>query len=193
MKKHRRIFALILAVLLLFSAIVFVSAEPEEQEVVRLGEVQSLRETNSETYLLSDGSYECVVYAQDKYYLDDSDTLQLIDHTIKAETSGLNTTYTNTANSFDVDFSGSGTPQVSIAYEGNSITFSPLSDISLDNPITANAHVARIGRVDNCLTLESLTPTGSNTVTYEDAFTSTDLVYVLGQGDGSVVPLSLTI
>ncbi len=179
MKKHRRIFTLILAMLLLFSAIVFVSAEPEEQEAVRLGEVQSLRETNSETYLLSDGSYECVVYAQDKYYVDDTDTLQLIDNTIKAETSGLNTTYTNTANIFDVDFSTGGTPQVSIAYEGNSITFSPLTDISLDDPITANDHVARIGKVENCLTLDSLTPTGSNTVTYENAFAASDLVYVL--------------
>ena len=33
--------------------------------------------------------------------------------------------------------------------------------------------------MDNCLTLESLTPTGSNTVTYANAFTATDLTYVL--------------
>ena len=30
-------------------------------------EVENLRETNAETYLMSDGSYECVVYAYDKY------------------------------------------------------------------------------------------------------------------------------
>lgn len=184
MKKNRRILSLLLAVSLLFSSSALVSAtgtaQTEEAEVVRLGEVESLRETNSQTYLLSDGSYECVVYAEDKFYLDESDTLQLIDNSIKAETTALSTTYTNTANVFDVTFSDSGAPEVSISLDGKSVTFSPLNASSgTGNHIVAEDCAALVGKVNYCQTLDTLTSTGSNTVTYEDAFTNTDLVYVL--------------
>lgn len=60
-------------------------------------ELTELRQTNSETYLMSDGTYECVVYPENKYY-PIGDTLELIDNTIKATRDG----YTNTANAFDV-------------------------------------------------------------------------------------------
>ena len=51
-------------------------------EVTRVREDVSLRTTNSETYLLSDGTYECVVYAEDKYYTDENNTLVRIDNSI---------------------------------------------------------------------------------------------------------------
>lgn len=42
--------------------------EAELREPVRVEEVSELRERNADTYLLSDGSYECVVYSENKYY-----------------------------------------------------------------------------------------------------------------------------
>lgn len=148
-----------------------------------------MRETNSETFLLSDGTYECVVYAYDKYYADENDALHPIDNTIAkiANTSKLGsrfsttgTVYKNSANAFDVYFSEGNNPEVSIQYKDTSLTFSPLNDTNkLGNPISTEDCAFRIGEVDNCATLGALTATGNNTVTYSDVFADTDLVYVL--------------
>lgn len=82
MRKNVRILSLFLAMVLLFTSFSFVSASEnatEQATVTRVQEVEALRETNSETYLMSDGTYECVIYAYDKYYADENDTLQLVD------------------------------------------------------------------------------------------------------------------
>jgi len=48
-----------------------INAQSEvEDDVVRVEEVSELRDKNSDTFLLSDGSYECVIYGEDKYFLD---------------------------------------------------------------------------------------------------------------------------
>lgn len=182
MKKLRFIAVLLLIVSLVLTPFASVSAVSAE-EVVRVGEVEALRETNSETYLMSDGTYECVVYAENKYYPDENEVLQPINNAIVAASDGANllsTQYTNTANAFDVTFSGSGTPEVSISYNGAEISFSPVNATGQGNAhITASECVASIGAVQNCSTLSSLTATGSNTATYANAFGSADLVYVL--------------
>ena len=63
MKKKLRSLALFMTFVLLFSSVSFaVSAEPAPAAApTRVMEVENLRETNAETYLMSDGSYECVV------------------------------------------------------------------------------------------------------------------------------------
>ena len=48
------------------------AAEPGTADPDQLGEVLELREKNSETYRLEDGSYECVVFAEDKYFEDET-------------------------------------------------------------------------------------------------------------------------
>ena len=160
-----------------------VETPAEEEPVVRVGEVESLRETNSETYLMSDGTYECVVYAENKYYLDENEVLQPINNAIVAASSGANllsTQYTNTANAFDVTFSGSGTPEISISYGEAGITFVPVNATGSGNMhMTASASAIAIGGVENCSTLSQLAATGSNTATYANAFGTADLVYVL--------------
>lgn len=199
LKKMKKLVALLLVLSLSLSFPAYaVEAETqtaEETEAVRVAEVESLRETNSETYLMSDGTYQCVVYAEDKYYLDDNDTLQVIDNTIVLETASADASlnavgsaaasgrYKNAANAFDVSFSGSGIPEVSMAMDGNSVAFSPLT-ASGGNTIQMNAVASPIsvGAVNDCAALGQLTATGSNTVTYENAFANTDLVYVLENG-----------
>ena len=81
---------------------------------------------------------------------------------------------------FDVTFSGSGTPEISISYGDAGITFVPVNATGSGNMhMTASASAVAIGAVQNCATLSQLTATGSNTATYANAFGTADLVYVL--------------
>lgn len=187
MTKKNKLLALFMTFVLLFSSVSFaVSAESAPAAApTRVAEVESLRVTNSETYLMSDGTYECVVYAYDKYYKDTSNTLQLVDNKIIPADTDERTTrittdatqYKNAANAFDVHFSDSNTPQISIAYSGASITFSPISTVS--NHISTQICDFSVGKVTDCTGLNELTYTGDNTVTYSGAFPNADLVYVL--------------
>lgn len=159
------------------------SAAQDQAPAERVREVVALRETNSETYLLSDGSYECVVYAGDKYYRDDRNGLKLIDNTLILDEASAKTEkrhYKNTANSFQVTFSDSDTPTVTMTKDDLGITFQAAA-ASGGNPFqTASTQKAvTVGAVRNCDTLTDLTDTGSDTITYTNAFYSTDLVYVL--------------
>ena len=72
-----------------------------------VGEAEWLRETNSETYMLSDGGYECVVFSEDKYFRDDEGSLSLIDNSIiasPAEINGKEYMFKNRANGYTVRF-----------------------------------------------------------------------------------------
>lgn len=179
----RKIVSIWLVVVILFVCIsIPVSADnavPVEMFVesangrVIIKEIEGLRQTNSETYLLSDGSYECVVYAEDKYYWDDRGELKLINNSIVEVDSGKNgSTYKNAGNRFDVYFSSKGLPAVSMEYKQYGVSFSAISN-------GKNNAAIKVGSVENCRTLSELTRTGNNTVRYEDAFGTADLVYVL--------------
>ena len=120
----------------------------------------------------------------DKYYKTADNSLQLTSNKIvpaaTAERSGKlssgKTQYKNAANAFDVHFSGSGTPEVSVAYQGASVTFSPVVPLGTSSRQSTGFAV---GKVTTCKALDALTYTGDNTVTYSNAFPDTDLVYVL--------------
>lgn len=184
MTKKNRLLALFMTFVLLFSSISF-AVSAESAAPTRLSEIEAMRQTNSETYLMSDGSYQCVVYAYDKYYEAADNTLQLVDNRIvaasaterTAKLAADKTQYKNAANAFDVHFSDSSAPEISIAYSGASITFSPISTAS--NHISTQICDFSVGKVNNCTALNELTYTGDNTVTYSNAFSNTDLVYVL--------------
>lgn len=184
-RKLRCLLSLILVVVLLFSSTSLVAANAPvtatETAAVRVSEVEALRQTNAETYLMSDGSYECVVYSGNKYYYDSANTLQRIDNSVvAAKTVSGKSQYKNAANMFDVTFSSSGVPQIGISYQGKSITFSPMNATSGRNDKISAAHsTITVGKIDNCAALDQLTETGSNTVAYKNAFAGTDLVYVL--------------
>jgi len=159
------------------------STAQNQMPVERVREVVALRETNSETYLLSNGNYECVVYAGDKYYRDSRNALKLIDNTLildEATAKTENRHYKNTANSFQVTFSDSDTPTVTMTKDHLGITFraESASGGSPFQTATSNKTVT-VGAVRNCDTLTQLTDTGTDTITYANAFYNTDLVYVL--------------
>ena len=109
----KRLVALSLLLVMLCSALMFVgaassAAEPEASEPKQLGEVLEFREKNSETYRLEDGSYECVVFAEDKYFEDENGKLVEISNTIfpeKHTIAGKEYGFTNEANSKHIYFS----------------------------------------------------------------------------------------
>ena len=185
MRKLKQLISLFIVLTLFFNGTFVFATQPsldEEPHIERVKEIKPLRQTNSETYLMSDGSYECIIYSGNKYYEDNANDLQLIDNTIttaipSSSNSGI---YKNTANAFDTYFSKSGTPEVNIQYDGDSITFSPINTaLETPNRIDSTDPIAVIGAVDNCAILSTLTSTGNNTITYSNAFAATDLVYVL--------------
>ena len=123
-------------------------------EAARVREEESLRTTNSETYLLSDGTYECVVYAGDKYYQDVDNALKRIDNRLMpAETNsrGEITSYKNAANAFDVRLSSGSTPEISITYRDYSLSFSPVvSAFQESGGLSAQKATLSVGSVQNC-------------------------------------------
>lgn len=193
MRKNKRLFSLLIATLLLISSFNYASAAQETiqasaEEVVRVREVESLRTSNSETYLLSDGTYQCVIYSSDKYYETADGKLQQIDNSIvltgnSVNTSSFNATinnsYKNAGNRFGVSFSGQGKPKIDLTYKDYGIAFTPVSASSqIGVDLTAKMSNISVGQVQ-LNALSQLTETGSNTARYSDVFPSTDLVYVL--------------
>lgn len=151
-------------------------------QLQRVSEIVELREPNSDTYLLSDGTYECVIYAEDKYYYDEARTLRLIDNTVKANGTLINTygEYKNAANSFDIFFSNSVTPEVTILNQKSKLIFNPITSANNKSGlISETTSSIDIGKIDNCKPLDILTQTGDNTVRYENVFPETDLIYVV--------------
>ena len=200
MRHIKRTLALLISLVFLLSPIPTISAEKapptsgthaffDENTTVatpaatRVQEIEFLREKNSETYLMSDGKFECVVYANNKYYMDTDGELKIIDNSIvRAQNSGPSVmekskAYKNAANEFDIFFGAATDPKVDIQYQGKNITFAPLSATRKES--SKEQPTLSLGKVENCTTLEKLTPTGSNTVTYKNVFTGTDLIYVL--------------
>ena len=184
-----------LVLLFTLSGTVFATDQPlsTEETAIRVREIIELRTTNSETYLMSDGTRQCVVFSDDKYY-ETGNSLQLIDNSIVAESSSdkLAATgssvsrYQNKANSHKTTFSGSGTPYISMEKDGYSVSFSPTvasATLSLASAASrsfapASSNIS-IGKVNDCAPLSAIAHTGSNTATYADVFTDTDLVYVV--------------
>ena len=142
-----------------------------KESILRVGELKELRSKNSDTYLLSDGTYECVVYEQDKYYYDNNGNYQGIDNSIVIEQSsnnGVDYNYTNKANSFDVNFSEGNTCSININHNGNYL------DFALRDTKDSKVNISKGIDINGILGLNNL---GDNSITYENVYNNIDLVY----------------
>lgn len=152
------------------------SGVSNNSEPVRTALVEELRETNSDTYLLSDGRYECVVYAEDKYYKDGNGNFAEIDHGIvKAQQtrSGKRYDYKNAAGGVDVYFS-SNTPSVYIEANGKSIAFSMLEARCING--------ANPGGSSEKRSVSAYALYGENFIAYENVLADTDVIYRMTNG-----------
>lgn len=66
-RKIKIIFTVAVFVIMFLNVVIAIQCDDENTDVARVREVSELRTENSDTWLLSDGSYECVVYSYDKY------------------------------------------------------------------------------------------------------------------------------
>ena len=84
MRKLKKALSYLLVLIMLFQLLLIpmsVSGEnAAEPGIVR--ELCELRNTNSETYLRTDGLYECVVFSEDKYFLAPDGFYSEIDNSI---------------------------------------------------------------------------------------------------------------
>ena len=67
-------------------------------------EITELRESNSKTFRLSDGSYQYVCYAEDVHYRKADGSFDEIDNTLVLSANRANYVYTNNANFWKVYF-----------------------------------------------------------------------------------------
>ncbi len=157
-EKLRRLTAAAAAALtLFFSLSVYAQAEDEkspplnEAEVAetvlpapeRVGEIESLRKKNSRTYEMSDGSYECVIYAEDVNYEDESGKLVGIDNSLIADTEYA---YKNKANSWNAYFPEFLTDEKGLCVKRGdySLSFSIFSDSAIETVKEADVFKAKL-------------------------------------------------
>ena len=177
MKKSIALFMALLSVLLPIrlepyaNAGVFAEASSQNgSEPTVVQEAEWLRETNSETYILSDGSYECVVYSEDKYYRDAEGSLRTIDNSIIESPlvlEGSEYKYRNKANGYTVRFFDEQ-PKVLISAKGHEISF------ELSGSLSTGCTVGGCKSIDR---IAGYVLSGDNCVAYNGVLDNTDIVY----------------
>lgn len=175
----KRLTALSLLLVMLCSAFMVgtaaPAAEPEITDPKQLGEVLELREKNSETYRLEDGSYECVIFAEDKYFEDETGELVEISNTVVPEKhtiAGKEYGFTNEANSNRIYFS-ENEPSVLVSTGKQDLAFS----IATDRAVTPV-----IGGLKDMGEIAEYSLSGDTCFAYMNAFEHTDLVYKVRNG-----------
>lgn len=157
------------------SSPVLSAGEPKTAEPERLGEELELRTKNSETYRLSDGTYECVVFAEDKYYETEAGSLVEIDNSVIASDhvfGGKEYGFTNAANSTHVYFSDNK-PSVMISAEKGSVSF----EIETDHGVNPS-----VGGLKDTESISGYLLSGECFISYPEVFESADLVYEVKNG-----------
>lgn len=175
----KKALSIIVAFIMLLSTFGFAPNEQtqdnREQQAVQVKTVDELRETNSDTYLLSDGSYECVVYSEDKYYKNTRGEYVEIDNTIiRSKRSDTWGEYAYRNASSDTVFAFSATkPSVLIEANDRAISF------TINN---SRESTAIPGGIEKYSALFDYPINGNNSIAYIDALKSTDIVYTAANG-----------
>ncbi len=178
----RSTLSILLAIVMLVSAIPVASTAADAiadqsgtAEAERVREIPELRRTNAETYLLSDGTYECVVHSDNVYFESENGELEPIDNTIVKTDyteNGVKYSFTNAANSSKVYFSADS-PAVLIKNGDDELRFT-LADSSSGSVYTGDALKAS-GLSDCELSFE-------RSIMYTDVLRDADLVYTVSNG-----------
>lgn len=145
------------------------SGYSEEPSIVR--ELTELRSTDSSTFLRDDGTYECVIYSEDKFYRNAGGEMTEIDNSIvntNFTRNSLNYRFANAANDVRFFFADGETSSVSADYDGHFVSFIP---------INANNVIAVKDAQYQHKTIGGYSLHGKNTVAYPNLFKNADFVY----------------
>lgn len=151
------------------------ATQSENQEPERLGEIVGLREKNSETYCMSDGTYECIVFSDNKYYEGIDGSLELIDNTIvPTEIACCETEYefTNKSNSSHFFFSETE-PMVLVSTNEYSLEFNAITDCTTKG---------LVGGLKDVESIAEYSLSGDNFIAYSGIYDNTDIVYEVKNG-----------
>lgn len=175
----KRLFSVLMMVLMMVS--LFTTAHAEllnegiQEGTIQVGEVEELRQANSETYRRADGTYECVVYAEDKYYKDDNGNYTEIDNSVvpaKHVNDKKEYAFANKANSEHFYFADKE-PAILISSEECALAFQADAETDVK---------AAVGGLENREAISGYTLAGENYIAYGSAFKDTDLVYKVNNG-----------
>ncbi len=150
------------------------SEDMVENEARRVAEIPELREKNSDTYLLSDGSYECVVYAEDKYYHQDGKLIEFDNSIVPIDYKNEETQYhyVNASSSTKVYFPDNN-PSILIESGKKQLSFS-FAD--------AAPTKAQIGEGNKGYKFPEFDLDSNSCITYSDVYKSVDVVYAVKKG-----------
>lgn len=153
-------------------------------------EITELRNANSKTFLLADGTYRYVGYAEPVHYRNAAGTFDEIDNTIVLSTSRANYTYTNTANYWKTYFKESLNDENAVMLVRDNY------QISFSMPTTNDSTVLKASEISNLVTslsaskntaiselsteyFETLS-TDTRAVLYRDVLPGIDVSYTVG-------------
>lgn len=164
-----------LSITLTFSCFGFAEEDIPESNPIRVSEEVELRETNADTYLMSDGTYECVVYADKKYFENEDGELVEIDNSIVNAELAIGQesyAYANKANSSIAHFANTK-PAVYIESKDKHLSF---------EMVDAQTTKAIPGGDKNMEPISDYELSGENYITYKNIKTQTDLIYEVKNG-----------
>jgi hypothetical protein len=189
--KKRRWMSTILVILFICAAFFIepvenASAAPEENQISeatqstaedpeRLSEVIELREKNSKTYQLSDGTYEYVGYAEDIHYEGADGNLVEIDNAITDKPAKEGYTYSNTANSWYTYFADSLCEKNAVVLEKGkcSISFS-MGDAQIQSKAAKSSELNKADSV-----FDEMLADDNRAVVYKDVLKGVDVAYTV--------------
>ena len=148
------------------------NAQAASAPVEQVCELEDLRTKTSETYLLSDGTRECVVYAENKYYEDAQGKLERIDNSIIETKYSFNKKeyhYQNAANETAVYFA-ENEPAVLAVYGSNTLSYSLIGGTETNAAAGGSKKFGQVGDYSLC---------GNNYIAYHGVVEQTDLVFAV--------------
>ena len=149
--------------------------QKSDGNVIQVCEIEGLRTKSSETFLLSDGTYDCVVYSENKYFEDGGGNLVPIDNTVVETRYSFNEKdyrYKNSANETDFYFTDKE-PTVLASYDGRQLVWSLIG---------AKTTKAIPGGSEKTKQVWEYALSGKNYIAYPDVADNTELVYAVHNG-----------
>lgn len=151
------------------------ATQSETEEPERLNEVIGLREKNSKTYLLTDGTYEYVGYAEDIHYEDADGNLVEIDNAITDKPTKEGYTYSNTANSWHTYFANSLCEKnaVVLVKDKYTLTFC-MVDAQTQSKVVQSSELNESDSV-----FDEILAADNRSIVYKDAVKNVDIAYTV--------------
>ncbi len=149
-------------------------SEIDRTDATLVQEIVSMRKANSKTYVLSDGSYQYVGYAEDVHYSDSNGKLQEIDNAITTSTGKSNYLYANKANSWKAYFSNNifSPGSVLMVKDDYQIAFSMPDAVQTSKVAKASSKKAAVGYYKDLAS-------DDRSVIYENVLNDVDITYTV--------------